>query len=119
MEELGNLNLDTLYLGSNPINNSSTPNAVHKSELDFQARSLDNEIRTYQVWVVEEPIKIIKGDIDGNGVFNSIDFAMMRLYLDGTKNDLTENHLEAADVDSNGAVNSIDFCNYETSNSWD
>jgi|GEM_PF-745679 len=52
--------------------------------------------------------KVIKGDIDGNGVFNSIDFAYMRMYLLGTKR-LTEEQLEAADVDNNGAANAIDF----------
>lgn len=97
-------NLSTLKLDNNPINNETTPNAVHKSELDFTVGD-----KTYEVWVVEEPVEIIKGDIDGNGVFNSIDFAIMKMYLDGTKNDLTEDQLEAADVDSNGAVNSIDF----------
>lgn len=52
--------------------------------------------------------KVIKGDIDGNGMFNSIDFAYMRLYLIGDK-DFTEGQLEAADVDNNGEINSIDF----------
>jgi hypothetical protein len=47
-------------------------------------------------------------DIDGNGVFNSIDFAYMKMYLTGTK-ELTKGHLESADVDNNGEANSIDF----------
>ena len=52
---------------------------------------------------------VIKGDIDGNGAFNSIDIAYLRLYLLGAKKDFTKEQLEAADVDSNGLVNSIDY----------
>lgn len=50
-----------------------------------------------------------KGDIDGNGSFNSIDFGYMRMYLLGTKKDFTSKQIEEADVDNNGTVNSIDF----------
>ncbi len=53
--------------------------------------------------------KVFKGDMDGSGVFNSIDFAYLRMYLIGTKKDFTTQQLEAADVDNNGDVNSIDF----------
>lgn len=52
---------------------------------------------------------IVKGDMDGSGEFNSIDFACLRMYLLGTKKDFTTQQLEAADVDNNGLVNAIDF----------
>lgn len=52
----------------------------------------------------------IIGDVDGNGVFNSIDFALLRQYLlgiissfPGAKGNL------AADFDKNGTINSLDF----------
>ncbi len=53
--------------------------------------------------------KATKGDIDGNGLFDSIDFVYMKLYLMGVKKDLTKEQLEAADVDNNGLVDSNDF----------
>ncbi len=51
---------------------------------------------------------VVKGDIDENGSFNSIDFGYLRAYLLGSKT-LTETQKKAADVDNNGTVNSIDF----------
>ncbi len=53
---------------------------------------------------------VIKGDVDGNGSFNSIDFGLLRMHLLGSRA-LTESQLKAADVDGNGVVNSIDFAN--------
>ena len=47
--------------------------------------------------------------MDGSGVFNSIDFAYLRLYLLSIKTDFTAQQLKAADVDNNGLVNAIDF----------
>lgn len=55
-----------------------------------------------------EPVEIVKGDIDRNGVFNSIDFANMRMFLLGTKT-FTDQQLKAADVNSDGSANAIDF----------
>lgn len=52
--------------------------------------------------------KTIKGDLDGDGEFNSIDFAMFNMYLTG-KIKLTEEQLEAADVNDDGEANSIDL----------
>ncbi|AEV69259.1 putative Ig domain-containing protein [Acetivibrio clariflavus] len=51
--------------------------------------------------------KVIKGDINGDGVFNSIDLALMKMYLTGSIK-FTEEQFEAADVDNSGEVNSID-----------
>lgn len=53
------------------LNNETTPKAVHKSELDFTVGD-----KTYEVWVVEELVEIIKGDID---------FAFMRQVILGTR----------------------------------
>jgi len=52
--------------------------------------------------------KVIKGDVNGDGIFNSIDLALMKKYLTGAI-EFTEEQLEAADVDNNGEVNSIDY----------
>mgnify|MGYP000347917013 CR=1 FL=1 len=54
------------------------------------------------------PPTILKGDIDGNGSFNSIDFGYLRMYLLGMK-DLDEEQRLSADVDSSGSVNALDF----------
>ena len=89
---------------NNPLNNKETPNAVHKSELDFTVGS-----RTYEVWVVEEPDDVLMGDLDGNGNYNSLDFALMRAYLLGKVKDLTERQMKVADVNCDGRVDSIDF----------
>jgi len=102
---LSNLtNLDYLYLNNNPINNKETPNAVHKSELDFKVGDT-----TYEVWVVEDPDEVLKGDLDGNGYFDSLDFALMGMYLVGKVKVLTERQMKAADVNSDGSINSLDF----------
>ncbi|OPZ90568.1 MAG: Endoglucanase 1 precursor [Firmicutes bacterium ADurb.Bin419] len=50
----------------------------------------------------------MKGDIDGNGKFNSLDFGLLQMRLLGLRT-LTEDQLKAADVDGNGSVNSIDY----------
>lgn len=51
---------------------------------------------------------IVKGDLDGDGTFTSIDFGYMRMYLLGLRT-LTEQQLKAADVDGNNSADSIDF----------
>jgi len=51
---------------------------------------------------------VMKGDIDGNKSFNSIDFGHMKMYLLGMEK-FTAEQFAAADVDNNGAANSIDF----------
>lgn len=49
-----------------------------------------------------------KGDLNGDGKVNSIDFASLRLHLLGTT-PLTGANLSNADVNGDGNVNSIDF----------
>jgi endoglucanase len=74
------------------------------------AKPTPTKIVTPTVTVTPTPTKasLEKGDIDGNGSFNSIDFGFLRMYLLGSKT-LTEEQLEAADVDDNDVVNAIDF----------
>lgn len=54
-------------------------------------------------------LSIIMGDVDCNSVVNAIDFAYVRQYLLGMRDDLNSRQLKAADLDYNGKVNSIDF----------
>jgi hypothetical protein len=49
-----------------------------------------------------------KGDLNGDGNVNSIDFAVLRLHLLGST-PLTGTYLSNADVNRDGSVNSIDF----------
>lgn len=53
---------------------------------------------------------VVKGDVDGNGTLNSIDFAYVRQFLLGMiKTFPSSNGDKAADMDGNGSINSIDF----------
>lgn len=54
------------------------------------------------------PTNFLLGDLDGDGVFTSLDFAFLRSYLVGKKQ-LSETQLLAADVNKNGEVDSLDF----------
>ncbi len=53
------------------------------------------------------PSKVVLGDLNSDGRFNSIDFGLLRAYL--LKMTLIPIDMTAADVDGNGSVNSIDF----------
>ncbi|AEV69269.1 dockerin-like protein [Acetivibrio clariflavus DSM 19732] len=67
-----------------------------------------NTNTTKQEVTISMKSKVIKGDINGDGVFNSIDLALMKMYLTGSIK-FTEEQFEAADVDNSGEVNSIDY----------
>ncbi len=50
------------------------------------------------------------GDIDGNGLVNTIDFAYFRMFLLGTIKELPGDYGKyGADVDGNSIINSVDF----------
>lgn len=51
----------------------------------------------------------VAGDLNSDGIFNSIDFGYMRMYLLGLKKDFTNEQLTAANVDGNDSINSVDF----------
>lgn len=56
---------------------------------------------------------VIKGDVDGNGAVNSIDFGYMRMYLLGMISKFPTSDpdmgYKGADINSDGTVNSIDL----------
>ncbi|WP_407636665.1 RICIN domain-containing protein [Acetivibrio cellulolyticus] len=56
---------------------------------------------------------VVKGDVDGNGTANSIDFGYMRMYLLGSIKQFPTSDpnvgYQGADIDGNGSFNSIDF----------
>lgn len=62
-------------------------------------------INLYPVYIKAENNK---GDLDGNGKVNSIDFAVLRQHLLGIKMAGTD-AIKAADLNRDGLVNSIDF----------
>jgi hypothetical protein len=52
---------------------------------------------------------VVKGDINGDKVFDSLDFGSLRLYLLGFRTPDYAFWEKAADMDGNGEVDSIDF----------
>ncbi|HOP99322.1 MAG TPA: dockerin type I domain-containing protein [Acetivibrio clariflavus] len=53
-----------------------------------------------------------KGDINGDGEVNSIDYALLKRYLVGMDSTLpTPNGYAAADINGDGDINSIDYAN--------
>ncbi|OPZ92639.1 MAG: Beta-glucanase precursor [Firmicutes bacterium ADurb.Bin419] len=56
---------------------------------------------------------VVKGDVDGNGVANSIDFGYMKMYLLGMISQFPASDpsigYQGADINSDGTVNSIDL----------
>ena len=59
---------------------------------------------------VTTPSKIVYGDANGDGSFNALDFAAVRMYLLGLTDGFTYSEGEkAADVNGDGNVNAIDF----------
>lgn len=55
------------------------------------------------------PSKVVEGDTNGDGSFNSLDFATLRQILLGLDFNKYEYWEEASDLDKNGKVDSIDF----------
>ncbi len=54
--------------------------------------------------------KIVYGDVNGDGKFNALDFAALRMYLLGMTNDIAYSEWRtAADVNGDKNVNAIDF----------
>lgn len=57
-----------------------------------------------------QPSNVIKGDVDGNGEVNSLDFGYLRKYLLGLETNFPySNGKLAADINNDGSVDSIDF----------
>ena len=54
------------------------------------------------------PVDFVKGDLNGDKTFNSIDCAYLKMHLLGISK-LNEAQLLAADVDNSGQVDSIDY----------
>ncbi|SFR81852.1 glycoside hydrolase family 9 protein [Anaeromicropila populeti] len=54
------------------------------------------------------PVTIRKGDINSDSEINSLDLALLKMHLAGTKT-LTENALKAADFNGDSSVDSLDF----------
>lgn len=88
-------------------------------QLYFTVESTEEEVSTgdnSDCIVLSKPAsdestpEIVYGDVNGDGVVNSIDFAHMRKYLIGMVDDFpSTNGKIAADVTGDGSVDSIDF----------
>lgn len=54
--------------------------------------------------------KVVSGDVNGDGKFNSLDFGALRMYLLGMINDMEYSEWKtAADLNGDNKINSIDF----------
>ena len=59
---------------------------------------------------LQAPGNILKGDLDGDGVIDSMDLVYMKKYLLKTVNDFpSADGKYAADLDANGSVDSMDL----------
>lgn len=70
-----------------------------------------NQLEAYILQIDSNPTEIPvveKGDVNGDGEFNAIDFALLKKYLMG-EIEFTDVQKKAADVDDNGEINAIDF----------
>ena len=58
------------------------------------------------------PTNVIKGDINGDGEVNSIDYGLLKRYLIGFDSTLpSQNSYAAADINNDNEINSLDFAN--------
>jgi mono/diheme cytochrome c family protein len=68
-----------------------------------------SQLEAYMLQIDSNPVQsVLKGDINEDGEFNAIDFALLKKYLMGEAT-LTDKQKIAADVDSNGEIDAIDF----------
>lgn len=61
------------------------------------------------LFIYEDAKPFIYGDVNGDGDVNSLDFALLRLYLLGSTSFSYKYAMQAADVNGDGDVNSLDF----------
>lgn len=81
----------------------------HGKTSQLTSRQID-QLEAYILQIgANAPHTYVKGDINGDGIVNVLDFAALRQYLLGNKTDLTEEQLKAADVDDSGEINAIDL----------
>lgn len=66
--------------------------------------------KTAEVTPTPTTSDVIRGDVDGNGSVNAIDFAILRNYLLGNIDDLpAKDDLKAGDLNGDNQINAIDF----------
>lgn len=92
-----------------PIDTTSTEaifsdtNVLYSDDLYITYDNVDGEVNTVNLLNTS----ILLGDVNDNGSVDSIDFALMRMYLLGKRKSLPNE--AAGDLDANGSVNSLDF----------
>lgn len=97
------------YITNSTQNDMGQVQKVYNSTYVKTKDELDLSVKPTEIPSATPPTQTIgKGDLNGDGEFNAIDFAFLRKYLLGYST-LTDEQLKAADVDDNGKTNSIDF----------
>ncbi len=87
---------------------TKNPNDKHGRTSQLTNEQVD-QLEAYLLQIDSNPAQgLLKGDVNGDGEFNAIDFALLKKYLMGEAT-LTDEQLKAADVDNNGEINAIDF----------
>lgn len=88
----GLINLTHLRISNEPLNDSSTPNAIHKSELDFTVDGI-----TYEVWVVVDSnnanplVTVNVRDSNGNPYTGDVKWRIFAPNVTSTSNGYSEN----------------------------
>lgn len=76
---------------------------------DYYGKTLDNNIVDFKEVLSQLEIEVETGDVDGNGVVNSLDLMRLKKYILGVGNPLTVFNKYGADVNDDGNINVLDI----------
>lgn len=90
------------------INSSESALSAYKNAIKITNPTPTNT-PTVTPTVTPTPSRVLTGDVNGDGVFNSLDFATFRMILLGMNVNKYQYWDEAADINDDGEQNAIDF----------